>query len=94
MKTCPVCQAKAFDDARVCYGCLYRYDDSEPRLDIDCGEGSKQAPSCDSCSVSVGGGEGDSTSQAPHPPGFHIKLVPMADSSGAVTWSCAVELAS
>lgn len=25
MKTCPVCHAGAFDDAEVCYGCLYRY---------------------------------------------------------------------
>lgn len=26
MKTCPVCQAKAFDDAEVCYGCLHRFE--------------------------------------------------------------------
>ncbi len=26
MKTCPVCSAKAFDDARICYGCMYSYD--------------------------------------------------------------------
>lgn len=25
MKTCPVCQAKAFDDASVCYGCMYPF---------------------------------------------------------------------
>lgn len=25
MKTCPVCQAGTFDDAQVCYGCLYRF---------------------------------------------------------------------
>ncbi len=25
MKTCPVCGAKAFDDAEVCYGCLHRF---------------------------------------------------------------------
>lgn len=31
MKTCPVCKAQAFDDAEVCYGCLYRFewDDSD-----------------------------------------------------------------
>lgn len=34
MKTCPVCKAVAFDDARICYGCLHRYDWDEP------GEGS------------------------------------------------------
>ncbi|NHM15853.1 hypothetical protein GMI69_04090 [Eggerthellaceae bacterium zg-887] len=26
MKTCPICSAKAFDDARICYGCMYSYD--------------------------------------------------------------------
>lgn len=25
MKTCPICSAKAFDDAAVCYGCLHRF---------------------------------------------------------------------
>lgn len=26
MKTCPVCKSQAFDDAEVCYGCLYRFE--------------------------------------------------------------------
>ena len=26
MKTCPVCRARAFEDAEVCYGCLHRFD--------------------------------------------------------------------
>ena len=26
MKSCPVCKAQAFDDAEVCYGCLYRFE--------------------------------------------------------------------
>lgn len=30
MKTCPVCGARAFDDAEVCYGCLYRFSDEAP----------------------------------------------------------------
>lgn len=25
MKTCPICNAIAFDDATTCYGCLYRF---------------------------------------------------------------------
>lgn len=28
MKTCPVCQARTFEDAEVCYGCLHRFDGS------------------------------------------------------------------
>lgn len=35
MKTCPVCAAKAFDDAEVCYGCLHRFEEGEARADID-----------------------------------------------------------
>ena len=31
MKTCPVCQAVAFDDAELCYGCLHRFgEDNAP----------------------------------------------------------------
>lgn len=26
MKTCPVCSAKAFDDARICYGCMHSFE--------------------------------------------------------------------
>lgn len=29
MKTCPVCQARSFDDAEVCYGCLHRFSETE-----------------------------------------------------------------
>lgn len=28
MKTCPVCHARAFDDAQMCFGCLHRFDES------------------------------------------------------------------
>lgn len=26
MKTCPICQARCFDDMEVCYGCMHRFD--------------------------------------------------------------------
>lgn len=29
MKTCPICGARAFDDAEVCYGCLHRYEGAD-----------------------------------------------------------------
>ena len=29
MKTCPICGAGAFDDAKVCYGCLHRFSDGD-----------------------------------------------------------------
>lgn len=28
MKACPVCHARTFDDAEVCYGCMHRYEDA------------------------------------------------------------------
>lgn len=32
MKTCPVCHASTFDDAKVCYGCMHRFgEDEEPK---------------------------------------------------------------
>ncbi len=43
MKTCPVCAAKAFDDAEVCYGCLHRFEEGEARASI--AEGSAERPS-------------------------------------------------
>ena len=34
MKACPICAAKAFDDAEVCYGCLYRFERSSGVLRV------------------------------------------------------------
>lgn len=30
MKECPICKAIAFDDARICYGCLHRFEEDAP----------------------------------------------------------------
>lgn len=30
MKACPVCHARTFDDADVCYGCMHRYEGQQP----------------------------------------------------------------
>ena len=45
MKTCPVCDAIAFDDAVVCYGCLHRFDEDEPSHDEGGEENVAQATS-------------------------------------------------
>ncbi len=29
MKTCPICGAQAFDDAKTCYGCLHKFTSSD-----------------------------------------------------------------
>lgn len=33
MKTCPVCKSGAFDDAKVCYGCLHQFTEEDSRTD-------------------------------------------------------------
>ena len=33
MKVCPTCKARAFDDADICYGCMYRFG-SEPAREV------------------------------------------------------------
>lgn len=38
MKVCPVCQARAFDDASICYGCMYRFNDVLPDAQLAAGE--------------------------------------------------------
>lgn len=30
MRVCPVCHARAFDDAEICYGCMHRFSGKEP----------------------------------------------------------------
>ena len=35
MKSCPICHAAAFNDAKVCYGCLHRFEEGEDRLPAD-----------------------------------------------------------
>jgi hypothetical protein len=56
MKTCPICGAVAFDDALVCYGCMYRYDDNDAPEGVG---GYSQAPS------------GKMAGESPNPPGKH-----------------------
>ena len=34
MKTCPTCHTNVFDDMRVCYSCLFRFNDADD-LDTD-----------------------------------------------------------
>lgn len=79
MKTCPVCQAKAFDDALVCYGCLHRYDDLDPTPGVDDNGAETVVPMAIDAHV-------------PQPPQFSIKMTPLQDAAGAITWNCAVDV--
>ena len=80
MKTCPICSAKAFDDAVTCFGCLYRFD-SEPIADE---EGpTPQPPAAPSAAPAT----------ADRLPAFQITLTPPAAHPGSPnTWTCSVEL--
>lgn len=54
MKECPICKAIAFDDARICYGCLHRFEeealaetvpaDLDERMDAWLGGGAETFP--------------------------------------------------
>lgn len=37
MKTCPVCKARTFDDAEVCYGCMHRFGSTPTEVLADAG---------------------------------------------------------
>ena len=44
MKTCPYCNSTTYDEAEVCYGCLYRFDSVTRKLSL--------LPECESVAVS------------------------------------------
>lgn len=83
MKTCPVCEAKAFDDAEVCYGCLHRFSEDEARLE--------PIVSADTCAVQVAAASAaeapDLVPAAAAPPQASI-AVPSVASGG---WTMRVE---
>ena len=76
MKTCPICNAVAFDDAEVCFGCMHRYGDQET-------EPKPPEPIA---------GDDASPILPDTPPAFFIRMIPVLEQSGGVTWSCSVEL--
>lgn len=94
MKTCPTCHAVAFEDASVCYGCLHRFDEGGSggcREQPPSGGSVADAP----CFCGSSGTDGQRSATEPsQPPEFCIRLKPSAGADGAVTWDCAVELAS
>ena len=30
MKVCPVCKSRCFDDMKICYGCMHKFEDDCP----------------------------------------------------------------
>lgn len=80
MKTCPICKAKAFDDAAVCYGCMHRFGEKpEQVLPI----APQHAP------------KGRAIARLDDwPPSFQITLTPPALSGVDRAWTCSVEVVS
>ena len=78
MKICPVCGARAFDDALTCYGCLHRFEEDMEE------EGESREDAVWHTTASV-------TPVVPAPE-FTIRFTPSSDSAGRVTWACAVEV--
>ena len=100
MKTCPVCQARTFDDALVCYGCLHRFEgDGDkpqaegPSVSPDSNLETSEAivahtsnPVQSSCDCPPVGGV-----VAAFPPSFLITLTPPVSENDS-SWRCAVEV--
>lgn len=83
MKVCPVCGARAFDDAPMCFGCLHRFEENarEDEVPLDAenvvGEGFERRTEVFAEPIA-------------RPPAFLIRFTPMVDEAGGVEWSCAV----
>ena len=97
MKMCPICGARAFDDADTCYGCLHRFDNEDAVVD--------ETPDA------VGAVRGEEVEERLMPgessagfaqhtrqlealgtlPAFRLRFMPVADEVGGLVWSCSVE---
>ena len=104
MKTCPVCQAGAFDDAEVCFGCLYRFKDEDgagPAAGDDSVAGAEvlvEAADEPGASVAAVGEplaqeEPATPTVSAWPVSFLIRLQPPASGSDRA-WTCSVEAVS
>ena len=107
MKICPVCGARAFDDALICYGCLYRYEEEREYLEEDqmhdiwadnsADDNVKIEMFASGKTAGEGAKESDLLGDVPKQvtfsaPEFLIRFKPVTSAAGDVTWSCSVEL--
>jgi len=96
MKVCPVCGARAFDDALTCYGCLYRFNEEERAERHSAAEAQVSAENCEApCGEDDAKGVGERgvirTDRLEFAPSFLIRFTPIADEAGCLSWSCAIE---
>lgn len=97
MKTCPTCNAVAFDDAKVCYGCMHRYDE-EPYEPSMAPLEESSIPLLKSPTAPIYVPEQESVQQPLQSnmvvPGFTIRIVPVVETTGTIRLDCSVELLS
>ena len=100
MKTCPVCEAVAFDDAAICYGCMHRFAETDVVEEFDAAGLPIASAKLDSDSLPDGVGMPDaakrdaktaSGAQASDWPVFRIKFTPKREPQGVLSWTCTVE---
>lgn len=102
MKVCPVCQARAFDDAATCFGCLYTFKGDEGQ---DVQEVTSQGSDSDTedrrpSLLYPSNAELDSANASVMPtvvventlPSFVIQIRPEHEGSGPLSWTCKVDV--
>lgn len=83
MKTCPVCRAVAFDDARICFGCMHCFDETDK-------SGIANSAMEQTCAHDCEPGSFEAVGRAV-PPAFLVKMVPALEETGIVSWTCSVD---
>lgn len=78
MKECPICGAKAFADASVCFGCMHRFGEEPERV----------LPIAEPAGEERVGASADGTAA----PSFLITFAPPAIAGEVGPWTCSVEL--
>ena len=94
MKTCPICGAKAFDDASTCYGCLHSFDfeesSSEPRNSSPSGMPLKPEQHGAFRNAPDNGSE-EARRETFGEAALLITLTPRRESPNRVEWACSVK---
>lgn len=81
MKTCPVCQAIAFDDARQCFGCLHDFG-----MDCDLADGAVEL-----AHEPPSGAKVDRQTREDACISFTVRLIPEAGACGDASWRCVID---
>lgn len=99
MKDCPICGAMAFDDARLCYGCLHDFTQDDggkavradavgrPSVEGEAGEANRAGIECGHAPGAALPERGEDCGRAT----FLLSLAAAPAPDGALEWTCTVE---